>query len=425
MYKQYVSVTEAVEIILANVPPLEVEFVSLQQAINRVLAEPVIADCPVPSFEKSPLDGYAVRFDDVRQASIDAPIKLKVIEEIPAGHVPVKQLCAGEAARIMTGAMLPKGADTIIKFEETHLRIDSNQHFIDDNQQIEIFACPKSAGNYAKIGEDMNSGDLIVAVGRLIDAATVAVLATFGYRQVKVYKQPRVIVFASGDELVDAGEKPSIGKIRNSNEPSITAQLQLWGAKATAGGIVPDNKDMVAKELLSALEHNQVVITTGGVSVGDYDIMKEVYQEIGAEILFWRVAMRPGTPMVVAKWKDKIIFGLSGNPSASYISCELFVRAFILRLQGNSDVWRPFVKATLTTDIGKIVDQDRFLRAVSSIDKCGKLVVASLPKQKSGVLANLVDANALIYVPAKSSHINTGDMVDIILLKPPGVHIYG
>jgi len=424
MYKQYVSVTEAVEIILANVPPLEIEDVTLQMAIGRVLAESVIADSHIPSFEKSPLDGYAVRFEDVRRASANAPIKLKVIEEIPAGHVPLKQLCAGEAARIMTGAMLPKGADTIIKFEDTHLQIDANQHFLGDNRQIEIIASPKSAGNYAKIGEDMNNGDVIVATGKLIDAATVAILATFGYQQVKVYKQPCAIVFASGDELVDASEKPTIGKIRNSNGPSITAQLQLWGARAIDGGIVHDKKDLVAQTLLSALEQYQVVITTGGVSVGDYDIMKEVYQEIGAEILFWRVAMRPGTPMVVAKWKDKIIFGLSGNPSASYISCELFVRAFILKLQGHNDVWRPFVKATLTNSIGKVVDQDRFLRAVCAIDRCGKLVVESLPKQKSGVLANLVDANALIYVPAANSQINTGDMVDIILLKPPGVYVH-
>lgn len=418
MYKQYVSVQEAVEEIIRQAPEPNTEIIPLDQAVGRILAQPIVADCSVPSFHKSPLDGFAVRFVDVQNASKDKPIVLKVIESIPAGHVPESEINEGEAARIMTGAPLPKGADTIIKFEDTMVQQDSNHHYL-SGELVHILCSPKQAGNYSEIGEDMNEGDTIMGAGRLIDSAVVAVLATFGYHHVAVHTKPSVVVFASGDELVNVDEKPTYGKIRNSNSPSIASQILQWGAQVHVGNIVQDKTELVAATLLHALDRYQVVITTGGVSVGDYDVMKEVFQAIGAEILFWRVAMRPGTPMVVAKWKDCMIFGLSGNPSASYISCELFVRAYILKLQGRNDVWRNPVKGILSEPVGKVVNQDRFLRAVSYIDQQGRHLVKPLPKQKSGILGNLIDANSLIYVPYNAQTIHVGDMVDVILLQAP------
>lgn len=423
MYKQYLSVEDALLTILANSSPLAVETVSLTDSIGRVLAEDLRADVPIPCFAKSPLDGYAVRFADVQAASPDQPVILTVNSEvISAGLVPSQLVGPGQAARIMTGAMLPEGADTIIKFEDTNLELTEANHYQTNGDHIEIRQVPKKAGNYALIGEDMEEGDLVVAAGKPIDAAVVAVLATFGKEEVQVYKRPTAILLASGSELVEVKEKPGQAKIRNSNGPSLTAQLTVWGAHAVRGDILADEKEEIKKALLEALDKYDIVITTGGVSVGDYDIMKDVFQEIGAEILFWRVAMRPGTPMVVAKYKDKMLFGLSGNPSASYISCELFVRSYIKKMLGHTEVWRDYVRAQLTNEVGRVVNQDRYLRAVAAIDSQGRLLVTNLPKQKSGIISNLVDANCLVYIPAQSQAINAGDMVDIVLLKAPGVY---
>ncbi|OEH85218.1 molybdopterin-guanine dinucleotide biosynthesis protein B [Desulfuribacillus stibiiarsenatis] len=419
MYKQYVSVQEALEIILAHADEPMIEVVKLEDCLGRVLAEDVVADSPIPSFHKSPLDGYAVRFIDVKDAKPDQPVTLEVIESVPAGHVPALEVIVGKATRIMTGAPLPQGADTIIKFEDTNVQKDQTQHYENSSQHVDIYHVPKSPGNYSHVGEDMEQGQLIVTKGRLIDAAVIAVLASFGYHEVHVYRKPNAIVFASGDELVSVDQQPSYGKLRNSNSPSITAQLIAWGVRAQMGGIVPDQKEQIASTLLAALDSHDFVVTTGGVSVGDYDVMKEVFQAIGAEILFWRVAMRPGTPMVVAKWKDKMIFGLSGNPSAAYISCELFVRAFVRKIQSLSDVWREPVRAMLTRSVGKVVGQDRFLRATASVSREGSLLVEPLATQKSGILSNLIDANCLIYVPASKQKIHSGDSVDVILLHPP------
>lgn len=425
MYRQYVTTKEALEIILDQVPEPQIENVPLGQAADRILAEKVTATYPIPPFDRSPYDGYAVRFEDIITASENTPVTLKVIEEIPAGHVPKKELSAGEAARIMTGAPIPKNADTIIKFEDTHLQKDENQHYVDDLQQIQILRRPKAAGNYSKVGEDMDTGDCMLEVGRIIDPAAIAVMATFGYRCINVYSRPTAIVLASGDELVTADQPLAPSKIRNSNAPSLTAQLRAWGVDAVEGGIAQDDHQQLANMILEALQTHQIVITTGGVSAGDYDVMKEVLQSIGAEILFWRVAMRPGTPLVVAKWGDRIIFGLSGNPSAAYISCELFVRAYVLKIQKHADYWRNPVQARLIADL-ETVSQDRFLRAVAYVDPLGHLVVKPLPKQKSGILANLLDTNALIYIPAGDYNTKIGGMVEVILLKPPkGLDGYG
>ncbi len=419
MYKQYVSVEQALQMIIGQAALTEVEMIPLGESLGRVLAKPIIATSSIPSFNKSPFDGYAVRFDDIKHATVENPIVLQVIEEIPAGYAPQKQVCAGEAARIMTGAPLPAGADTIIKFEDTHLQQNDDRHYQKDGEQVQILVSPRKAGNYSKIGEDMNSGDVLLQEGRVIDSAVIAVLATFGIQQVPVHFKPTAIVFASGDELVDVSEDPPYGKIRNSNSPSIAAQLQSWGSLAVDGGIIKDNRQQIAKTLLNALQEYQVVITTGGVSVGDYDIIKDVLQDIGAEILFWRVSMRPGTPMVVAKYGDRMIFGLSGNPSAAYISCELFVRAYILKVQGFQTVWRSPVKAILTEDIGKPANQMRFVRAVAEVATDGNVYVTPLAKQKSGILGNLLESNALLHIYPAQEQINQGDVVDAMLLAPP------
>lgn len=432
-YKQYVSIEEAYQIICKqNIEP-QMEKIELFQANARILAEDVNSDQPVPAFEKSPLDGFAARHSDVCNATEQAPVCLQVVEEIPAGYVPQKKLKPGQASRIMTGAPLPDGADVIIKFEDTSLKMGAGLHYAqtsvleaeaqsskaETKAVVEVLRAPPKPGNYARIGEDMAAGAVVLKKGKTIDAYAAAVLATFGYHQVLVYKQPSAIVFSSGDELVNITEKPEHGKIRNSNCHALAMQISSWGARVQLGGIIRDSQTELQKKLLEAVKDYDLVVTTGGVSVGDYDYMKEVLQEMGAEILFWRVAMRPGTPMVVARYQNTMIFSLSGNPSAAFISSELFLRTWICQQNGSTMALRQPVKARLTANVGKVVNQTRYLRAQTSIDNCGRLSVRPLAKQKSGILGNMTEANALAIVPAGATAINSGDLLDVLLLTAP------
>lgn len=405
-----ITLEEALEILLKESPPIESIHVPLLESLGDVLAEDIFCDVDMPPFDKSPLDGYAVRSEDIKNASRDEPVTLEVIDFIPAGYVPQKKISQNKAVRIMTGAKLPEGADVVIRFEDTDFT----------DKEVKIYDSYPSGANISRMGEDMEVGDIVLRAGSVIDAPEIGILATLGKGYVHVYRKPRVAILATGSELLEIQQPLTEGKIRNSNSYTIAAQVKKLGAKPLMLGICDDDIETIKSKLKSTLGWADIIVTTGGVSVGDYDLAKEAFQEVGAEILFWRVKMKPGTPIAVAKYEDKLIFGLSGNPAAAYITFEQFVRPIIQKKAGKGTYKLMEVHSVLENEFNKISGQNRFVRAITYY-KDGRYYTKLPEKHSSGVLSSLVGTNSLLYIPARTGPYKAGQEIMVQLLNHPEV----
>ena len=315
------AVKEAIERVMRYSVLGEKEQVSLRESYGRFLAEDLIADHPVPPFDRSPYDGFAIRSIDSKLASADQPAEFEVIDEIGAGSVSEFRLGEMQAIRIMTGAQIPKGCDAVVMLELTKVYEKEEKVFMSIKRPF------NSGDNISFEGEDTPQGSTLVKKGTYITPGTIALLATFGYATVSVIKKPTIGIIATGSELLDVGEQLIPGKIRNSNSFMIEAQTRRSGAEPVYLGKLMDDLDECYEAIKNALTNVDFLITTGGVSVGDYDYLPEIYKRLGANVLFNKVAMRPGSVTTVAEYKGKLLFGLSGNPSACYVGFELFVKA--------------------------------------------------------------------------------------------------
>ncbi|AOY77787.1 gephyrin-like molybdotransferase Glp [Clostridium formicaceticum] len=405
-----VTLEEALAMLLKESGTIEAVHVPLLDALGSVLAENIVSDMDMPPFKKSPLDGYAVRGEDTEGASKDTPIILKVMDFVPAGYVSNKRLGKKEAMRIMTGAKIPEGADAVVKFEDTKYT----------EETVTVYKKYPVGTNIVKAGEDMEKGDLVLQKGEVIDAPEIGILATLGKAYVEVFRKPRVAILSTGDELVDMQQPLVEGKIRNSNSYTIAAQIKKLGAKPLMLGICSDAIEIIKAKLNSALNWADIVITTGGVSVGDHDLAKEAFREVGAEVLFWRVRMKPGTPIAVAKKEEKLIFGLSGNPAAAYITFEQFVRPIILKKMGRGNYKLMEVKSILESDFTKASNQNRFVRG-NTYYRDGKYYTRLPEKHSSGVLTSLMGTNSLFYIKALTGPYKKGDEITVQLLNHPEV----
>lgn len=299
------------------------EYVSIFESHNRFLSEDLIATSDVPHFDRAPYDGFAIRSIDSQAASLDHPVEFEVIDHIGAGAVSAKILGPYQAVRIMTGAQMPDGSDAVVMLELAKEFVQDGKNFISIKRSY------KPGDNVSFTGEDANKGEVLVKKGTLINPGIQAMLATFGYAQVPVSKKPIVGLFATGTELLEVDEPLEPGKIRNSNSYMISAQIDRAGAEVSYFGKLPDDFDTCYEAVTSALSKVDLLLTTGGVSVGDFDFMPAIYEKMGAEVLFNKVAMRPGSVTTVAQFNGKLLFGLSGNPSACYVGFELFARPII------------------------------------------------------------------------------------------------
>lgn len=311
---------------------LPITSIPLEHAQGRVLADTVYSDVDMPPFPKSSMDGYACRTEDAFDT-------LRVLEHIPAGRVPTLPITPGTCSKIMTGAPVPAGADCILIVEEVEVLDDETVRFTGEHPRSNI--CPQ--------GEDIRTGDAVLRAGIRLDSAHLPVLASVGCTQPSVYAQPRVTVFATGDELVPWDTQPPPGKIRNSNSIQLTHLAQRAGAVATDRGIAPDAREPMIKQWEEALEEDDVIVSTGGVSMGDYDLVPEILQHHGFDVHFDRVAIQPGKPVLFGTRGTKACFGLSGNPVSSYLQFLLFVTPFLLRLQGH-ETRPPGLPVTLGQD---------------------------------------------------------------------------
>jgi molybdopterin molybdotransferase len=399
-----ISLEKALKTILADFQPLGLEKINILDGRGRVIGENIFAPRNIPSSDNSAMDGYAVRHNDTQGATKNKPLQLKIIEDIPAGKFPLKKIKAGEAARIMTGAVIPEGADAVIRQEDT----------VKDGETVTIYASAEKGENIRFAGEDVKSGELVVKKGSALGPAHIGMLAALGKASVSVYQKPRVAIISTGDELVDIKTDPAPGKIVNSNSYSLAAQVLECGAIPIILGIVKDKKSNLQKKFKTAL-HADLIISTGGVSVGDFDFVKNVMGEIGNAMHFWQVAMRPGKPLAFGSIKGVPLFGLPGNPVSAMVSFEQFVRPSLLKMQGHKNIFRQTITALCAEEIQKKAGFRHFIRAVVRKEK-DKYIATTTGDQGSGILKSMVIANTLIVMGENETRIKKGSQVTIQLL---------
>ncbi|SHG75032.1 gephyrin-like molybdotransferase Glp [Virgibacillus chiguensis] len=400
-----IPVSQAIQYVMDQIKPLPIEKTNLSKANGRILREPIVASHAVPPFNRSAYDGYAIRSKDTKGASVHHPISFRVIGEIGAGTVPNVPVGKHEAYRIMTGAILPEQADAIVMLEKTTKMIDGFK-----------LQEPLQAGDHVSFkGEDAERGEVLIKSGTKIHPGTIALLATFGYAEVDVSTKPVVGLLATGTELLDVTEQLQLGKIRNSNGPMVQAQLNRLGIECHYYGVMSDNLQKCTEVMAQALQETDILITTGGVSVGDYDYLPAIYDRLGAEVLFDKVMMRPGSVTTVATKGDKLLFGLSGNPSACFTGFELFTRPAILTMMGSNEPYLPSIEAQLGEDFIKKNPFTRFIRGVWEMTEQG-VVAKPAGFNKSNAVSSIARGNCLIVLPSGSSGYEKGMRVGILLL---------
>lgn len=400
-----IHITEAVARVINHTKETDVETIDYLDSYGRFLAEDLYANEDLPLFNKSAMDGFAIRSKDSIGASGHNRIAFKVVEEVPAGQSSDYALQENEAFRIMTGAEIPESADAVVMFEQSK-EIDETSFTI--RKTFEPY------DNIAMRGEEVKTGEIIVPKGTLINPGVVANLATFGHSKVRVHKLPRVAVMSTGSELIDVDDALVRGKIRNSNTPMIISQLKRMGIDANVYRFKTDDLDEILEIFTELTSDFDVVITTGGVSVGDYDLLPKVYAHFNAEVLFNKVAMRPGSVTTVAKLNDTLLFGLSGNPSACYSGFELFARPSILKMLGGNNIYAPFVQATLGADSKKANPFTRFIRAELEYTS-DTLYASPAGFNKSNAVTSIAKANGVIVLPGGSRGYIAGDTVKVML----------
>ncbi len=393
----------AVELLLEQEAKLYTETVQLWELEGRILAEDVCAAISVPPFDRSPYDGYALIAADTANASRESPAVLKITEEIPAGHAPTIALTPGHAAKILTGAPIPECCDTTIKYEDTEFT----------DSEVRIFSPQKSGANVVRAGEDVKAGEVILTAGTLISAAALGMLAGQGVSEARVYKKPRITVISTGSELAEAGQPLKPAQIYNSNVYTLSAYLRAIGAEPANGGIVDDDPDAIAARISDALAASDMVITTGGASVGDYDWAYRVSKMMGAEILFWKADFKPGGAMCAAVLNGKLILCLSGNPGAAVIGLLRVGLPYVRKLCGRRECMPERVNVTFKESFGKFSPKLRLVRGRLEVSDGAAYFVHS-DGQANGTVSSLMGCDLLAEIPAGTGRVQSGAMVSAI-----------
>ncbi|HVQ39880.1 MAG TPA: gephyrin-like molybdotransferase Glp [Pyrinomonadaceae bacterium] len=401
-----IPIAEAIKIVRDNTPQLNPEVVSLPSAMGRILAEEIVADTDLPPFDRSQMDGYAIRADDIQAAT---PVRLKIVGESAAGRGWHQQMKAGQAVRIMTGAPVPAGADSVQQVELTRE--------LGGGGEVEILEPVALGRSIVRRGAEITAGETVLKAGERINAAAMAVLASFGYAQVKVGRRPRVAVLATGTELVPVDQSPGQDQIRDSNNFSIAAYAQLAGADITRLPLAGDDTALLKHQIIQAAESSDVVVSSGGVSVGVYDFTKPALREMGAEIFFERVALRPGKPTVFARLPNgTLFFGLPGNPVSVSVTFNLFARIALLVMQGAKETVLPEGWAVLTRGVKGAAGRDSYLPARLETTEDAILRAEPLKWGGSSDFVGFVGATALIMLPAVAQESEMGTRVRIVYL---------
>src|SRR5688500_15486215 len=398
-------VTDAIGVVLERAGPLAVERVALDEAAGRVLAEDVFADTDLPPFDRAQMDGYAVRSEDLR----GAPARLRVVGEAAAGSGWRGTLQPGEAVRIMTGAPLPAGADSVQQVEVTREP--------EGGGVVEIERATEPGQFYVPRASEIREGERVLTAGEEITAARAAVLASFGYAEVPVGRRPRVAVLATGTELVPVGERPGADQIRDSNSYSLAAYARLAGAAVERLPFASDDPELLRREIEAAAARSDVLVLSGGVSMGRYDFTKAALHALGAEIFFERVALRPGKPTVFARLPEGcLVFGLPGNPVSVSVTFNLFARTALRQMQGARDAAPQEERAVLARAAKGAAERASYLPAALSTDAEGRLLAEPLKWGGSSDFVAFARATALAVVPAGAGTLEAGSVVGVVRL---------
>ncbi len=402
---------DAIAQILANTTVLETELRSLEETAGSVLAEDIVSRHPMPPFDNSAMDGYAVRAADIADATEATPVSLKLIDEQPAGRATDVAVGPGTAIKIMTGAPVPAGADTVVQVELT----------TEQDGTVDIQAAKKAGRNIRLAGEEMAAGTTAVPTGTTIDHVVIGVLASLGYAQVSVYRRPRIAVIGTGSELVPVEAELSPGKIRDSNSYALTAQAKAIGAEAVRMGVAVDTREETTKMVRAALQQADIVVTSGGVSVGEYDFVKDVIEELGGKLHFWGVRQKPGKPLAFWTIGDKLVFGLPGNPVASLLCFEEYVRPAALSMMGREKLFRPKVAAALTHDFKKKAGRHHFVGALVERTETGYKWTAN-GRQGSAMLRSITGVDGVAVIPTDVTEMKAGERTVVQLVTLPEDH---
>ncbi len=395
-------VSAALEIVLAHTPVLASEDVALPHALGRVLAEDVAADSDLPPFDRCAMDGYAVRAGD----TLSPPLILQVAGQVRAGRQFHGRLLAGQAVQVMTGAPLPEGADAVQQVEKTRS--------VDGGRKVEILEAVAPGHHVAPRGSEVRASQPVLTAGTVIDPATIAVLATAGKGRVRVGRRPTVSVLVTGDELVDVWETPGPARIRNSNGYALEAQARWAGAEVVSLGVVPDDAERIAEAVGRGFT-SDVLLLSGGVSAGAFDLVEEVLARFDVSFLFTQVAIKPGAPLVFGRRGNTLVFGLPGNPVSAQVTFDLFVRAALLQMQGSRVVHRPRVEVELLQPLTNRSGRDNHL-PVRVRREGPRLVAEVVPTRGSADVVAHARANALVVLEGPRVRAEAGEHAPAVLL---------
>ncbi len=400
---EYLSVTTAQQIVLASVSTLGIETVRLELSLGRVLAEDVHANRDLPPYDVSAMDGFALRSVDLAQV----PVALEIIEDIRAGDMPVRTIQSRQCARIMTGAPVPQGADAVIRVEDTSVLAGNT---------VQINVAVKQGNDIRTRGENMRHHEVVLACGTEITPGVIGILATVKCRKMEVYRRPSVAILSTGDELEGLDEPVDPNKIPDANSHALMAQVQALGIEPVMLGIARDDPGELREFLQRGLKYD-VLLVSGGTSVGVHDYVRPTIESLGVQMKFWRVAMKPGHPMAFGTTGNSAVFGLPGNPVSSMVCFEQFVAPALRQLMGHTRLFRRTVLARLTHHLKHQPGRTEFIRVVlAKVD--GAYTATSTGSQGSGILLSMARADGLIVVPADSSGLVAGSQVTVMLLVP-------
>jgi molybdopterin molybdotransferase len=405
MPEQLIEPKAALETVLKHCPVLPAEEKLFWQALNYVLATDVVANDNIPPFANSAMDGFAVQAQDIASATAENQVALQIVAEQSAGKSTAIKVEAGTAIKIMTGAPIPEGANCVVPVELCR----------QEKRQVFVLQSLKAGANIRNAGEDIAKGQAVLRKGHKLQPVDIGILAALGQTTVAVIKKPTVAIVGTGDELVDVAATLEPGKIRDSNSHLLTAQALNCGVTAQRLGVAKDTYASVKEKITKALTYD-VIVTSGGVSVGEYDFVKAVLKDIGAEQHFWGVKQKPGKPFAFWTYNRKLIFGLPGNPIASLVCFEEYVRPALLKMSGYAEVLRPVVKARLTQPFKKKPGRQHFVGV--RLTKKDEIYYATVPgRQGSGILTSFSGANGIAVIPKDVSELAAGETVEVQVIS--------